>query len=290
MDAHQLQQSFGIDSALRFETHPSGLVQGIVQTESCDARFFLLGGHVSHWQPTSTPWPVLFLSEQSSFAEGKPIRGGIPLCFPWFSAHPTDPSQPAHGLVRQVPWTLLESQVADGTVRIVMEQFADEFLLRCKIGFGTILEVELDITNRALRTRDCEVALHTYFDIGAIEKVAIEGLEEIPYLDQLTRTVCPAEHGPIRFTRETDRIYQGVAERILLHDVERNRSISIDAGNSHSTIVWNPWIEKSKRMQDFGDEEFQRMCCIETASVRDHSMSIAPNETTAIRVRYAVCP
>lgn len=171
-----------------------------------------------------------------------------------------------------------------------MERIEDEFLLRCKVAFGSVLALELEIANRSSQIRESEVALHTYFDVGAIEKVAIEGLEGVPYVDQLTRSVCPADHEPIRFTRETDRIYQGVVERILLRDAERNRDISIDAENSNSTIVWNPWVEKSKRMPDFGDEEYKRMCCIETASVRDRRISLAPNETIAIRVHYGVCP
>ncbi|AMV32519.1 Putative glucose-6-phosphate 1-epimerase [Pirellula sp. SH-Sr6A] len=290
MDAHQLQQTFGIDSALCFENHSSGLVQGVVQTKFCEGRFFLHGAHVSHWHPSHTAWPVLFMSEQSSFAEGKPIRGGIPLCFPWFSAHPTDPSQPAHGLVRQARWKFVESRFENESVRVVMERIADEFLLRCKVEFGTELALELKMTNRSSQTRDCEVALHTYFDVAAIEKVSVEGLEKVPYFDQLSRKVCSAEHKPVRFDRETDRIYQGPVGSILLRDAERNRTISIDSANANSTIVWNPWVEKSKRMPDFGDEEYHRMCCIETASVRDHRMTLAPSETHIIGVRYSVGP
>ncbi len=288
MDARSLQQAFGIDSTLRFETHPSGLAQGIVKTSECEASFFLHGAHIAHWQPAHTDSPVLFMSQKSYFEPGKPIRGGIPICFPWFSAHPTDSSLPAHGLARQASWELMKTQQNNHVVSVVFELSIDSFDLRYTVDFGSTLQIALNIVNCDSQARDCEVALHTYFDIGAIEQVSVEGLEELPYLDQLTKLKCPAEGTAIRFERETDRIYQGTADEILLHDGQRSRRIAIEANHARSTVVWNPWIEKSKRMPDFGDDEYLRMCCIETANIRENRIQLEPRATTTIAVRYAV--
>lgn len=290
MDTPSLQQAFGIDSALRFEEHKSGLVQGIVSTNKCEASFFLHGAHVAHWQPLHTAWPVLFMSQKSYLEPGKPIRGGVPICFPWFSAHPTDSSLPAHGLVRQAAWELMKTQQNDHAVSVVFELSIESFDLRYTVDFGRTLQLALQIVNCDSQARDCEVALHTYFDVGAIEEVSVEGLEPLPFLDQLTKSKYPAEGAPIRFERETDRIYPGAAGKILLNDPQRSRTIAIEAEHSQSTVVWNPWIEKSKRMPDFGDDEYLRMCCIETASIRENRIQLEPQVPSTIAVTYTVLP
>lgn len=288
MDTTRLQQAFGIDTSLHFEAHSSGLIQGKVSTKDCTGSFFLHGAHVASWQPSHTDWPVLFLSQQSYFEPGKPIRGGIPVCFPWFSTHPTDTSAPAHGLARQTNWELRKTQLADQVLSVVFELSVDSFDLRYTVEFGRTLRLTLNIVNCDSQARDCEVALHTYFNMGAIEQVSVEGLENMPFLDQLSKHPCPAEGAAIRFGCETDRIYQGTAETILLHDGQRSRTIAIEAKNSKSTVVWNPWIDKSKRMPDFGDDEYLRMCCIETANIRENRIQLEPRATTTIAVSYAV--
>jgi len=286
-----LNQQFALDGSLTFAEHPSGLLLGIVKTPHCSAQFFLQGAHVTHYQPTHTDQPILFLSQEAIFEPSRPIRGGIPICFPWFSAHPTDPSLPAHGWARILPWQVRSAQQTETTVEITLTLNHTDWQLTYQLRFGATLQASLAVTNNASTLRTFEVALHTYFQIGAIEQTKISGgLSELPYYDQLDASTYPPQAEAICFKDETDRIYHGSATKIHLHDQAHQRIIDLSSKRSQSTIVWNPWIAKSKRMSDFGDQEYLRMCCIETANVRNHHISLEPFESHSTSLEISVGP
>ncbi len=271
---------FQIKDRLQFLEPYTGLSVGKITTPHCTGEFYLQGGHLTSYHPLDQKHPVLFLSAQSQFTPGKPIRGGIPICFPWFSAHPSDPSLPAHGWARTQLWELNSSTRIDDDVQIEMRIVKEPFELILVARFGRSLKVALSVTNRSDELCSFELALHTYFQVSNIANVHIDGdLRKCSYLDQLTAVEHPAEDRPISFHQETDRIYEGKASDIRLVDEGWDRTIHITAEGSESTIVWNPWIAKSKRMVDFGDEEYLRMCCIETGNVRRRAVPIAPGET-----------
>lgn len=284
----ELEANFAIADRLRFDLHESGLIVGQAAFEGGEGQFFLHGAHVTHFQPTRTAHPLLFMSSESLFANDKAIRGGIPICFPWFGPS-ANPGQPAHGWARLANWHVSSTSATDDSVTVVLETSSEPFHLRYRIRFGHDLTTELTATNRSDHEVTCEVALHTYFAVGDIDAVSVHGpLEELPFLDQLTGETRPATGESIRFTQETDRVYQGEAPAILLMDDSWNRTIEITSAGSHSTVVWNPWLAKSQRMLDFGDNEYRSMVCIETANVKERRIVLGPNRTSTTRVTLSL--
>ena len=284
MNLDELNSQFAIDQRLRFQQDASGLIQGCVATDECRGSFFLQGAQVTHFQPTSDEHSWLFLSRQATLAEKTPIRGGIPICFPWFGPHRSDPTAPSHGLVRTKTWKCLSSQVNDGAIVVTLELVVGLFQLHFVLSMSQSLTVALSIRNLAELAQSCEVALHTYFAISNIHDVSILGLERLPFLDQLTGVEHGAEVRPIAIAAETDRIYQGVPPTIQLVDPGWDRTLSLSSRCSRSTVVWNPWIAKSQRLADFGDDEYLQMCCIETANIGEHAVHLESSERQTVAV------
>ena len=281
MSILELNDRYGIDDALVFSEHPSGLVCAKIKTSDCTGEFFLQGAHVTQYQN------LLFMSRESLHLQGKPIRGGIPICFPWFSSHPLDANLPAHGWARTSPWQVLRTDRVDGAILIELGLSKDNFELVYRIEMGSVLKVALRATNASDAPCEYEVALHTYFHVGDIDAVRITGdLDHCDYYDQLTKTDHAKTQSSIGFNQETDRIYYGSAPRITIQDRSLDRATEIESLGSEATVVWNPWIEKSKRMPDFGDSEYVHMCCVETANVRRRSVRLDPHEshTTGVQI------
>lgn len=282
----KLNEKFSIPDALSFVTHPSGLIQAKIATQFCTGSVFLLGGHVAEFQPAGQA-PVLFMSEKSNYEIGKAIRGGVPICFPWFGPHSCDATAPAHGLVRTVEWTVAQTKLNSGEVLIVLRIDSEPFGLEYAVTFGDALKLQLLVRNTSLEQQSFEAALHTYFSIGDVEKVSVTGLEKIGYFDKLTNASVAATESPITFAKETDCVYQGAVAEITIHDPANQRTIEIEPNGSHSTVVWNPWIEKSQRMSDFGDQEYLKMCCVETANVKPNNIALHPGDSSTIGVQIS---
>ncbi len=274
-------------SGLEFVEH-QGLVAARIDTPAAKGMVFLHGAHVTSWAPAGQR-EVLWMSEHSFFELGKPIRGGIPICFPWFGPYPERPDLPAHGLARTKVWDLI--RVAGSSkegIEICLATTIDRFRVEYTIGFGESLRLSLTST----LAQDCpeprfyEDAMHTYFSVSEIEQVSIEGLESSSYIDKMQNgSMKPRSMEPIRFSSETDRVYLDSNDSCVLFDPGWNRKIRVSKLGSQSTVVWNPWIEKSARMPDFGDEEWKGMVCIETANVGNSRVRLVPGRshiTTAI--------
>lgn len=277
-----LNQRFAIPDALTFVQHSSNLIQGQIDTSACTGSFFLLGGHVAAFEPKSGRHPVLFMSDEAVFEVGKPIRGGVPICFPWFGPNKVDSSLPSHGLARIQPWNVLRTQQSQEAVVVELGLDLPPYDLLLRIDFGQSLTMTLTITNVSKVDQQCEVALHTYFSLGDVAKCRIGGLENAPFLDQLTRLDHLASHNPITFTKETDCIYRGEVGHVKICDQSWNRTITVEQCGSKSTVVWNPWIEKSKRLTDFGDQEYLKMCCVETANIAPDVIRLASGQSFTI--------
>ncbi len=276
-------KEFELDGELRFVDGNGGLAKGVITTDDCRGSFYLHGGHVAEFQPSGAE-PVLFLSDKAVYQEGKAIRGGIPVCFPWFGAK----QSPSHGPVRTERWTVTGTERTDLGVLVTLQCKTDTFQLNYRITFGRQLSLEMCITNFSTSAATCELALHTYFTVDDITKVKITGLENAEFLDQLTGDTIPATAEPIGFSAETDRIYHGEVKQILLADSSLGRTIALQPSGSRSTVVWNPWVEKSKRMDDFGDDEYPRMCCIETANIDPNAIRLGPGDSATTGVTIAL--
>ena len=269
-----------------------------VLTPLCTGYVYLLGAHLSAWTPTGHD-PVLWMSRESDFEPGKPIRGGVPLCFPWFGGGPEGDKVPGHGVVRVVPWTLTEATDDDGTVTLVLKVTSDDvagvlgaehvpgaFEAIYTVRMGADLRLELAVTNTGEQTLEIEEALHTYFAVHDVTGVVVQGLDGASYLDKVageTRT----QDGPVVVSAETDRVYEstGTAEIV---DPGRHRTITITKENSANTVVWNPWVAKAAAMPDFGDDEWPGMICVETANALSDGPSIEPGATHTMSANIAV--
>ena len=272
---------------LHFEAGQGGLTKAVIATPVASGELYLQGAHVTSWQPAGHA-PVLWMSRSSLFQPGKPIRGGVPICFPWFGPHASDPSAPAHGFARTALWEVTEARTtADGVISLSLQTRIDSFSVRFTVEFGPVLQMTLTTepgpgSSTGLRFED---ALHTYLSVSDVRNVSITGLEQVRYIDKVDGAAeKPATGAAIEFTGETDRVYFTTDSECHLHDPGRNRTIAISKSGSQSTVVWNPWIAKSARMPDFGDHEWPEMVCIETANVGFNAVELAPQSIHATTV------
>jgi glucose-6-phosphate 1-epimerase len=282
-----LQRRFGIPGVVRVDAGNGGLPRVVVTSDLASAEMYLHGAHLTAFQPRGAT-PVLFMSQKSCFEANKPIRGGVPVCFPWFGPKMGSPESPAHGFARIRDWDL-ESCVRqpDGTLRVAFALDADESALRLSFGIGRSLEMDLEV--RAKGAFTFEEALHTYFRVGDVRKASVEGLDNTDYLDKtdsFRRKTQPPE--PIRITGETDRIYLSTRGACVVRDPLLERTIRVEKEGSDTTVVWNPWIAKAKAMSDFGDDEWPEMICVETANVGDSSVRLQAGQTHRMKVRVTL--
>ena len=287
MTIDQLQR-FTIPGALKFERGEGGLIRAAITTPQADAHVYLHGAHVTHYHPHQQA-PLLFMSSKSLFEDGKPIRGGVPVCFPWFGPKKDDPSAPAHGFARLREWTVESSAKADdGSVQLVLALASDEatrkwwlhdFRAKLTVTVGAELRMALEVQNTGSEPLTFEEALHTYFAVGDVRRVSVEGLEATDYLDKVGG-LTKRNQGPnaVTFTGETDRIYLNTRATCVAHDPAGGRNISVAKDGSNATVVWNPWIAKAKAMPDFGDDEWPGMLCIETVNVGDFAVTVQPGQ------------
>jgi len=263
-----------------FESGQGGLSKIVISTPLSSGELYLHGAHLTSWQPAGQR-PVLWLSAASQFAADKPIRGGVPICFPWFGPHPEDPSLPAHGVARLADWSLMECRSTDdGSVVLRLKTAVSPFELEFDVCSGATLRMELR-THLPPQSRDrqrFEDALHTYFNVARIQDVSIAGLDATGFIDKVDGgRIHPPTGVPIRFTQETDRVYLDTDVPCTLSD--GTRTIEVRKSGSRSTVIWNPWISKAQRMPDFGDDEWQQMVCIETANVGPNAVELLPGGT-----------
>ena len=287
-----------LPSTVRRAAGSGGLDSIVIDSPLCHAAVYLQGAHVASWQPAGER-PVLWLSPASLFAPGKAIRGGVPICLPWFGPHPEDPSAPSHGFARTSPWTLDEARdVEDGRVAVALglhhaagssPLWPAAFDTRFVVTVGRELDMSLTIHNTGATAARVEAALHTYFAVSDIQAVAVSGLEGTEYLDKVEGFARKREGaGPIRFTQETDRVYLDTVATCSILDPGWNRRIIIAKRGSAATVVWNPWDERSRTMSDMGPEVWRGMLCVETAAVGASAVALAPGASHEIAATIAL--
>ena len=258
----------------------------VIRNHRARGILYLQGAHVTEYQPINSP-PVLFVSNASQYRLGSPIRGGVPICFPWFADKQDEPSAPSHGLARLQRWELDPTSSTDA-LRLTTQ--IDLLELRLEALFDTKLSMALTVTNQSPNNVRFEAALHTYLRIGDIRRIHIYGLEQIGYFDKVAGNAAPASGQPIHFNSEVDRVYTGTTDTCVLHDPDLKRRIFVEKRGSQSTIIWNPWITKAKHMADFGDNEWPQMCCIETANVDSDAVRLAPGAHHTLTAHIRVDP
>lgn len=260
------------------------------------AEIYLQGAHVTDFRKQGEP-SLLFLSQCSQFADGQPIRGGIPVIFPWFGARE---GLPTHGFARVAEWELHEATaLPEGGVTLRFG-FPETALSTTWPRFSSVyvvtvtdtLSLELIITNlsgeQPLAFENC---LHTYFSVGAISEVAIAGLKGGNYLDKTDAfAMKPESAEAITLTSEVDRIYCDAPGAVEIRDAKLGRKIRVDKSGSASTVVWNPWSGKSQSIPDFGNDEYQRMVCVESGNVDRNRLSLPPGKSSVLKVTLSSGP
>ncbi|MFA5043952.1 MAG: D-hexose-6-phosphate mutarotase [Kiritimatiellia bacterium] len=270
MNLDQLQQQFGIAGRVQFAEGRGRLLKAVLERASgARAEIYLHGAHVSSWQPARGR-ETLFVSCASHFKDGTPIRGGIPVIFPQFGDGPL----PKHGLVRSRAWSVARTALgADGVVAIALRLEDDirtralwphPFALQLTVSLGPALIIEFAVKNTGSAPFPFQTALHTYFQVADIAQTSLRGLQGAAFDDFLAPGPTVETREVVTFDRETDRIYLNAPDRVALDDRGNKRKIVIAKSGMSDVVVWNPWIEKSGRMEDFGDDEYRRMVCVET--------------------------
>ncbi len=294
---NDLKLRFAGAGFLDFNEKAPGFIAVDVKTPFSTASIALQGAHVMTWQPRGQK-PVIWLSKAAKFAPGKSIRGGVPLCWPWFGPHASETSYPGHGFARTIPWLLLDArQLPDGRVRLEFEPVMNDAscamwphpsLAKNIVTVGQELEVELTTTNTGHTPFTLGQALHTYFEIGAIDRVEIAGLAGCSYIDKVDGGKRKKQKGVVTFAGETDRVYLGTSGCCGIVDPVLKRTLLITSTGSRSTVVWNPGKEKAAKMGDFGKQGEDRMVCVETANAADDAITLAPGETHRMTAQYRV--
>lgn len=256
----------------------------VIRHAAAEARVAVNGAHVMEWKPAGQTQPVLYMSPDAVLQNGKAIRGGIPVCWPWFGGHVSDSTKPMHGIARILPWQLVRADAQETRVAMLFRlQSNDEtralwphdFTCHLGMSFSEKLEVSLITQNTGRDAMVITEALHTYLSVGDISKVTVRGLAEAKYLDTVGTPTMREQEGDITFDREVDRQYASPGG-VVVDDPAWGRKLTINKLGSGTTVVWNPWIEKSKRLADLPDEAYHSFLCVEAANAGESAVRIAP--------------
>lgn len=252
----------------------------------CKARVAKHGAQVLSWKPADED-EVLYLSPDALFQEGKAIRGGAPICWPWFNAHPTNPEMPSHGIARTRFWNLIAASENDQGVEMKFEVSEGIWHAAVTLKFGEALEITLETLNPNEIPIVVSGALHPYFAVSEIEQVRIVNLDGADYLDTVGQPTPRKQKGPLTFKGEVDSIYDS-SENILLVDDLSGRTLLIEKTGSPSTVIWNPWKERSAALVDLPDDGYRKFCCIESAIANDKAVIVMPGTSATLGIRISV--
>lgn len=273
------------DSIRLSENSPSYPIYEI-NHPTCVARVALHGAQVMSWRPVDED-EVLYLSPNAVLREGKAIRGGLPICWPWFNAHPTNPEMPSHGIARTRFWNFISASESDEGVVLNFEMAEGIWNAALTIKLGEALEVILETRNPNEIPIVVSGALHPYFAVSDIEQVKIVNLDGADYLDTTGEPTRRKQKGPLTFKGEVDSIYDSSNSILLVDDVS-GRTLLIEKSGSPSTVVWNPWAEKSAALSDLPDDGYRKFCCIETAIANDKAVIVMPESCYVLSTRISI--
>jgi len=266
--------------------HANGLDYVEINTALCQARIFLQGAQIDHFQPTGKP-PLLWVSEADDYQPGNGIRGGVPVCWPWFGMS-TEAGFPQHGFARTRIWNLssvaMRNQWVDLRFDLKISEEDKHYWphnteVSVLFSLGDTLSISLVNTNLGKQTISLTQALHSYFPIEDIFQVTASGFSGAKYIE-FAKGPYSQTTDEVQFDRETDRVYTELGPVQLLHTPQG--IIEVSRENSRSAVLWNPWIEKSKRLARFNDNDYLTMLCLEAANVLEDKLELAPGETHSL--------
>lgn len=287
----ELNECLAIADVARFEAGNGGLTRLVLTAPGGEAHLYLHGAHVTHYQPSGNV-PVLFASAKSHFQAGKPIRGGVPVIFPWFGPRQDDPDAPMHGFVRTREWDVEEvARLATDRPSASLKFSSDEqtralwphdFALSLSVVLtNTSLQITFTVHNTSADPFAFEEALHTYLAVQDVRQTTIANLGGTEYLDKNRGMTRHTQEEPLlQLTGPTDRVYVNTGAALLINDRAGagtgGREIELAKDNSHSTVVWTPWSDKIGTMADLDPQEWTKFVCVETANVKENAVTLRP--------------
>ena len=283
----ELNGASGIAGVVEVVAGNGGLLKVCVSGPLASAEIYLHGAHVTSWKAVGEE-EVIFVSEKSHWEDGRAIRGGIPICAPWFGPKVDDPKAPLHGFVRLREWRL-DSVAAedDGTVAVTLSTESDEasrhwwpheFRMVHRIVIGKTLHLDLIVTNTGNTVFEFAEALHTYFRVGDARTVRVRGLDGVTYQDKVDGNRKKVQSGDLAFAGTTDNVYLATLGPVELVDPVLRRTIRTEKRHSSTTVVWNPGAQGAATLPDFGDDEWERMVCVEACNVRSAAVLLAAGQ------------
>ncbi|MER2512068.1 MAG: D-hexose-6-phosphate mutarotase [Nitrosomonas ureae] len=299
MTIEELNAKYKIAGQLEFIAGNGGLPMIQVQSAKAGALISLHAGQVLSYRPAGEPEDVLFLSEKAYYQDGKAIKGGAPICWPWFGADPEGKGRSGHGFVRNRAWNVVATEaMANGDVKVTLglEDTPDtraiwpqSFSLLQEIVIGDALNLSLITRNTGKETFSITQAFHTYFKVGDIARTKVLGLEGCEYIDKAGGgNAQKRQSDAVTVESEVDRIYLDVGNTLTIDDSALNRCIRITSQGSKTAVVWNPWEKISKEMADLEDADYQRLLCVETTNAANDVIEIVPGSECRLTANYRV--
>jgi glucose-6-phosphate 1-epimerase len=299
MDIAQLNTDHGLADQLKIVEGKGGFPIIEINNAKASALISLYSGQVLSFRPKAEAQDVMFLSDKAYYQTGKAIKGGIPICWPWFGPDPEGLGRAAHGFVRNRMWNMVRSltttngdtQVTLGLSDTAETQtiWAKAFELTLVVTVGESLTVELITHNKGDAPFTVTQALHTYFKVGDISQVQVFGLDGVQFLDKTDGGSEKTQVGAVTISGEVDRVYTNVtAAELVIVDTSFDRRIHITAQGSKTAIVWNPWVEITAGMADLDDNDYKGLICVETANAAEDIVAIAPGAEARLVAHYRV--
>jgi len=302
LDIEKLNRKFAIKRhghELQIKPGKGGIPVVEIHNDQASAVISLQGAHLLSWIPTAEQ-EVIWVSEDAQFKAGKSVRGGIPICWPWFGAHPTQADFPAHGFARNMPWQIIGTTIMETgatAIRFTTEpdpahsaMWPEHTSVQYELLVGKTLELLLLTDNNGSEAIHISQALHTYFRVKDVRDVVLKGLDQTDYLDKLDHFNRKTQQRDITINAEIDRVYVDTDSDCIIEDRGFQRNIIIRKQGSHSTVVWNPWQQTAEKMGDLGEQGYLRMLCVESSNAESDAITIQPGQSHRLWVEYQLQP
>jgi len=298
MDIEHLNIKYGIAGQLKFVKGDGGFPFILIRNHSATALISLYAGQVLSFLPTGEGEDLLFLSPKAFYDAGKAIRGGIPICWPWFGPDPKGLGRPSHGFVRNGLWAVSGTQAASEFETKIKLRFLETeqsesfwqqpFSLDLEISVGNTLTLELTTRNMGDKIFSITQAFHAYLHVGNINQMQILGLEGIKYSDNLDSHTQKLQMGAVTVTGEVEHIYTNVRNELIIDDSVLNRQIRIASSSNKTAVVWNPWTTKSEKLPDLENDGYQRFICVETGNIVTDVVEIPPGNEFSLLTNFRI--
>ena len=297
MDIEQLNTDFGIEGQLKFVRGHGGLPFIEIKNKNATALISIYAAQVLSYQPIAAAEDLLFLSEQSCYEPGKAIRGGIPICWPWFGPDSQDVEGLSHGFVRNDFWAVIDVFAPSPYETKVTLKFTSsnlswpyDYALELEISIGNELGLALLTRNLGDQAFTITQAFHSYFKIGNIDHVQVLGLEGSKYIDKCDDDAQKYQTDLLTINAEVDRIYNGLESTLIIEDAALKRRIEIRSSSHKSTVVWNPWLIRSEKFEDLAPESYQSFLCLETGNIGSNDIELLPYSEYRFRSQFKIIP